>query len=639
MTGRRARRTITLAALAAVAALVPALPAAVAGATAGPTGTGDVVLSGLVKADGQPVTTATVTLVEAGGTTGGADTDLGTATTDTKGSFTLPYRPPAATTQLLVRASGGTAGGHQVGAARQLLAALGTASAVPGSVTVDELTTVAAVYALHQFFDGHAAAVAGPAPGLPNAMATAANLADPATGKVSIVVANPPNGNASATLATFNTLATLVGTCTAGTAATCRRLFAAVTAPGQATPTNTVQAVYDLADDPAGRLKGPFALVAAATAGTATRSRPYRPLLTTPPNAWVLTLAYTSGGFDAPGKLAIDAQGNLWSGNNFTAPGSAGPGLVVLNPVGVPAYGTPIVGGGIDGVGWGTMVDQQGRVWIGNFKGNSVSLLGPAGQVLSPPQGFTAGNLSKPQGVVVDQDGNVWIANFGNASVTEYPGGDPAQARTITGGGITKPFGLAVAADGTVWVTDGAEAKKPGAVSRITPDGTVAADPVTGPGLRSPQGLAIDSTGDVWVANLFGDSVVRIASDGALVGKPLRGRGIGGPWGIAVDGDDNIWVADFFKKAVVELCGQQAGACPKGIATGQPISPASTGFTSAATQHLTDVAIDQSGNVWAVNNFSAGSPLKHYVGGDGFIELVGQAAPVATPQVGPPRQP
>jgi len=286
------------------------------------------------------------------------------------------------------------------------------------------------------------------------------------------------------------------------------------------------------------------------------------------------------------------------------------------------------------------MVDQQNRVWIANFKGNSVSLVSPTGQVLSPPGGFTAGNLSKPQGTVVDQNGNVWIANFGNASVTEYPGGNPAAARSITGGGITKPFGLAVDADGNIWVTDGAEAKTPGAVTRISPDGTILGDPITGPGLRSPQGLAIDGTGDVWVASLFGDSVVRISPDGTIVGKPLRGRGIGGPWGVAVDGNNNIWVADFFKKALVELCGpQSAGACPHGTAVGQPISPAKTGFTSAATQHLTDVAIDQSGNVWAVNNFSDGSPLKHYVGGDGFIELVGQAAPVTTPQIGPPRLP
>ncbi|HEX3946590.1 MAG TPA: NHL repeat-containing protein, partial [Acidimicrobiales bacterium] len=510
----------------------------------------------------------------------------------------------------------------------------------PGSVAVDELTTVAAVYALHQFFDPQVHTVTGPSPGLPVAMATAANLADPVTGKVSPILANPPNGNASATLATFNSLATIVGTCTTGTATACQRLFAAVTAPGLATPVNTVQAVFDLAQDPAARLKAPFALQVAHTGGKPTRSRPYQPLLNRPPGSWVLTLAYTAGGFDAPGKIAVDASGRLWSGNNFTLPGTAATGLVVLSPTGTPIDGSPITGGGIDGVGWGTTADQQGRIWTGNFKGSSVSLLGPTGQILSPPQGFTEGAISKPQGVVVDQDGNVWIANFGNASVTEYPGGNPGQARSVTGGGLSKPFGIAVAANGDLWVTDGAESPKPGSVTRISPQGTIIGDPITGPGLRSPQGIAVDSGGGVWVANLFSRSVVRISPSGSIVGPPLRGQGsIVGPWGIAVDGKDHVWVADFFKKAIVELCGRQSAACPPGVGIGQPISPAKTGFTSAATQHLTDIAIDQSGNVWAANNFSSGSPLKHYVGGDGLIELVGQGAPVATPQIGPPRQP
>jgi len=617
-----------------------AVPGSVAGAASAPTSGPSSSLTGTVQAEGQPVSGATVTLVAAGSST---DTTLGTATTSTQGAFSVSYPAPPGTTQLLVWASGGTADGHDVGGARQLAAALGSASSMPGSVVVNELTTVAAVYALHQFLSfSEGVEVAGPAPGLPNAMATAGNLADPASGKVSGVIANPPNGNASATLATFNSIATIIGTCTTGTAGACDKLFAAVRPPGASMPRTTVQAVFDLAQDPTGRLQGPFALQGASNGGRRSRrATPYSPALTSAPSSWLLMLAYTAGGFDGPGKIGIDAQGDLWSGNNFAPPGTAaGTGVSVLDPTGTPINGSPITGGGILGVGWGTMVDQQGRIWLGNFKGNSVSLLGPTGQVLSPPGGFTNGSISKPQGVVVDQQGNVWIANFGNASVTEYVGGNPADARSVTGGGLSKPFGIAVGADGELWVTDGAESPKPGAVTRISPQGTIVGSAITGPGLRSPQGIAIDQHGDVWVSNLLSSTVVRISPSGTLVGAPLRGHGsIRGPWGIAVDGAGNIWVANFFGHSLVELCGSQVASCPPGVRTGDPISPVKTGYTSAALQHLTDVAIDPSGNVWVVNNFSTGSPLKQYVGGDGLVEVVGQASPVATPQIGPPRAP
>lgn len=617
-----------------------AAPASVVAASVPASAPASSSLTGTVRAEGQPVSGAAVTLVAAGSST---DTTLGTATTGSQGTFSISYPAVPGTSQLLVWASGGTADGHDVGGARQLAAALGSASNAPGSVVVNELTTVAAVYALHQFlsFTTQGVDVVGPVPGLPNAMATAGNLADPASGKVSGVIANPPNGNASATLPTFNSIATIIGTCTTGTTGACDKLFAAVRPPGASAPRTTLQAVFDLAQDPTGRLQGPFALQGVSSGSQSRRATPYSPVLTAAPSSWVLMLAYTAGGFDGPGKIGIDAQGNLWSGNNFTPPGTAaGTGVSVLDPTGTPIDGSPITGGGILGVGWGTTVDQQGRIWLGNFKGNSVSLLGPTGQVLSPSGGFTNGSISKPQGVVVDQQGNVWIANFGNASVTEYVGGNPVHARSVTGGGLSKPFGIAVAANGELWVTDGAESPKPGAVTRISPQGTIIGSAITGPGLRSPQGIAIDQHGDVWVANLLASTVVRISPSGTIVGSPLRGHGsIRGPWGIAVDGAGNIWVANFFGHSLVELCGSQVSSCPPGVGTGDPISPPKTGYTSAAIQHLTDVAIDPSGNVWVANNFSTGSPLKDYIGGDGLMEVVGQAPPVVTPEIGPPRTP
>jgi hypothetical protein len=588
-------------------------------------------LNGTVVANGGPVSGATVVLMGAGTQT---PVTLGTTTSSSTGTFQLQYSATGTNTQLYVTATGGTAAnGNNVGPARKLMAAIGTPPSAQITATINERTTVAAVFALAQFLDD-TGAVTGPSPGLPNAMATAANLAETSSGKVSMVLAGAPNGTATEALPTFNTLASIVARCSDGTATDCKQLFAATKPPQGAQPTDTVAALLSIVQNPSIRPQQLFAL---------RNQSAYKPQLTAAPGSWALTLVYTSGGFGAPGMISFDAAGNAWAGNNFQPPGT-GPGLgvSVVGPTGQPILGSPIVGGGILGVGYGTAVDQHGQVWIGNFKGNTMSLLNTSGQVLSPPGGFTQGNISKPQGLAIDAQGDVWIANFGNNSVTEYPKGDPTQAREITGGGLEKSFGIAVDGQGNVWVTDGAESTKPGQVTRIAPDGTILdQQPITGGGLRSPQGVAIDSAGNAWVANLASASVTEIGSDGKVKpGSPLRAGGsLKGPWGIAVDGADHVWVAGFLNENVVELCGVQTNRCPPGLHTGDPISPKKTGYTSKSLQHLTAIEIDQSGNVWAANNWSSGSPLKQFVAGNGLVEMIGVATPVKTPMIGLPQAP
>jgi hypothetical protein len=91
---------------------------------------------------------------------------------------------------------------------------------------------------------------------------------------------------------------------------------------------------------------------------------------------------------------------------------------------------------------------------------------------------------------------------------------------------------------------------------------------------------------------------------------------------------------------VTELCGVRATTCPPGANTvGAPISPRRAGYASAVFEHITGVTIDPSGNVWLANNWTKGSPLEEFVGGNGMVQLVGAAAPVRTPLIGLPRKP
>ena len=57
------------------------------------------------------------------------------------------------------------------------------------------------------------------------------------------------------------------------------------------------------------------------------RATPYMPYLGYAPSAWVLSLKFTGGGLNAPGKISFDSQGNAWTGDNFIVGSQATDGL------------------------------------------------------------------------------------------------------------------------------------------------------------------------------------------------------------------------------------------------------------------------------------------------------------------------
>ena len=516
-------------------------------------------------------------------------------------------------------------------------------------MTVDELTTVATAYALAQFIgpDG----IAGPSPGLENAAATAFSLADPSSGKAGAVVTDQDNGAKNQSLATLGTLANLVSLCASAQSPQCGELLRLTAPPGGTAPGNTVQAVLNLARNPTLSLAGLSALARTATVD--------QPALTAPPTAWILALLYTDTDTDlyASGRIAIDAKGNVWSNNNWL-PGTKDPSLymTVLNPVGQPALGSPISGGGMKGGAWGTAIAPAGSVWVDSFGGAAMSQYSAAGVPLSPSTGWTNGDLNHPQGVAVDQKGNVWIANNygpesapGQGNVVVYPGGDPSRAFTISGSGLNHPFAVQIDGYGRAWVTNaglgGARlvntraailvGKFGGSITVIGPDfKPVAFSPIQSSSFKWPLGLAIDSKNNAWVTSYFSSAVTEIRPSGAVAGVYHLPKTVL-PWSEAIDGSDRVWVAGFGTPRVWLLCGANTAACPPGSSTGTILSP-NLGFQSAAFQHFTSIQIDQSGNLWLSNNWSKLNPP---TGGTGIAEIVGAATPVCTPLTPVPVRP
>ncbi|MFJ5031085.1 hypothetical protein ACIQB5_23760 [Streptomyces sp. NPDC088560] len=603
------------------------LPAATTPGTPAP-------LHGTVTSAGKPLSHATVTLFA--GDPQGVRT-LGHATTDAHGAFQI--RPGQRSGSVLYVEAAPT--GDRSLRLRSVVG-FGPGGAVAprseSAVTVNEFTTVAAAYALAQFTDQHG--ITGPSPGLENAAATSYNLADPATGKPGKVVTDQNNGSKNDTLATLGTLANLISLCAPGAnTGNCKDMLLLATPQGDSTPGDTAQAVLNLARDPNLTPTKLYAL--------AGRAHTYGPALTAAPSAWVLALHYTAPEVYAPGRIAVDAKGNVWATVNWL-PGTRNPSpyFTVQDPVGKPAFNSPISGGGMKAGAWGLAIDHQGSLWAPSYAGDAMAKYSSTGKVLSPSTGFKNGDLNHPQGTAVDQRGNIWVANFyglkgnrGKGSVVVYPHGDPSKAITITGGGLDHPFSLQIDGYGRAWVSNarfnGAkllDTRVPkghagGSITVIGPDfKPTSFSPIKDASLDWPLALAVDSKNNVWVPSFVSNSVTELGPDGKVSGVHKLPTAVA-PWSVAIDGSDRVWVAGFGAPSVSVLCGVNTSACPPGSSTGSALSPPD-GYRSRSIQHLTAVQLDQSGNVWLANNWSKVVPP---TGGNGLVELIGVATPVCTP--------
>ncbi|SDK30420.1 hypothetical protein [Microbulbifer yueqingensis] len=594
---------------------------------------------------------------------------LATTRTDSYGKFRLRYRQPFGLSLKLrpvyfVIADRGPA---------MLASAIGTGPRVPGSVVVNERTTVATGTAFAQFIKGRQ--ITGNLHGMLNAVHMAANMANPESGELAAVLASPPNGTDTETLRTFNSLANVVASCVADPG-NCLALFSATSRPGEPPSRTVVQALANatrfpaypnyprIADDPL------FLLSLASPI--------YQPTRRARPTSWLLFLKFTGGQYSAqdsdnlingPGNIAIDRRGFAWINDNYVPAkpdefACAGQRLLKFYPWGETFPGVPYFGGGLSGAGFGITLDPRGNVWVGNFgfeaaacadgtvppdprdkipaTHNSVSLFHPSGTPLSPFRGFTRGDIFWPQATVSDHEGNIWVANCGNDSVTIIPRGNPARARNIPlpGGGtepdsdspLLKPFAIAIDPRGRAWVT-GNKAQQ---VYIVSLDGSVEPVRTSQAVLSWPMGISGDSRGNMWVSSSdtvnivcidpldsqggANPSIVFFPADG---GEPQQFAGTGGltiPWGNAVDGDDTVWVFNFGRVPLESADDDQVWPdtgvsrfCGSGNCPhGLELGdPISpdTGYTSDALERVTGGAVDPSGNLWLLNNWRKDGPL------------------------------
>ena len=608
-------------------------------------------MRGNVHGGQQPVSGATIQLYAAGTTGYGSSATplLASAlVTDATGSFTIPsgYTCPSATSQLYIVATGGNPGlaPGTNNAALALMAALGPCSLHGGQLTLDpssfitinEVTTVASVYALSAFMDGNATHVGTSGTntvGLANSFALVNNLVNTTIGAALSVT---PAGNGTVPQATINTLANIVASCvnSDGTGTACTALAVAATPSGGAPPTNTIQGTYNVARNPANNVSALFALESATP--------PFQPTLSTAPNDWVLGVTYTTGGSPVPG-IAIDASGDVW----FPSSVFGGPFSVVE----LSNSGTVLSGANGYSVGGLTnpaaiAIDPAGNAWVAGT--GEVAKLSNSGLLLSGANGFTGGGLSTPVGIAVDGQGNAWVADFGSNSTIKLDnnGNILSGSSGFQTGRSGSPTGIGIDRTGNAWVGNSDPT-----VTEYSNGGTL----LSGSSGFSVSGVqtftvAFDPGGNVWLNSQLNNTIPfgKLNSSGvqlspaagytncvsqALPGNLLKNCLWWNPDAFAVDGAGNVW-NEFVWETVVN------GRDPNPMISGAVAEMSNTGATLSGINGFTggtalgvlsplvgpgngatarSIAIDGGGDVWLL--LTAGT----------VAEFVGAATPVVTP--------
>jgi hypothetical protein len=633
-------------------------------ASAAYTITGTTTLSGAIFGGTQAVTGVQVQLYEAGHSgygTGATALIASAPTTNGNGAFTMifdcPAAPVAPDDQVYLVATGGSAGGG-ANPALALMAALGSCNNLGSSpqVTVNEVTTAAAVYALAPFMSAHFATAGAESIGtsstnligLENAFATASNLANVSTG-TSPGAAAPLGVIIPSAL--IDSLANSLASCVSSNGTACTGgLFAAVTPTGATPPSDTIQAALYVAQNPADNVAAIFNL--------APSPAPFAGL-SAAPNDWTAEIAFNgvtssgnAGEFNTPFLVAIDAGGNAWIIDNpMTLGGSPVSATNPANFVSVLSNDGTVLSGASGYANTsnatssdftyprGLAIDLNGNAWIANDStiaarastgpadSNLIFEISPSGAVSSIQTGTTAGTaLEGPYAVAIDSLNNVWFTSTTLKKVGKIGNGDLSVTLPATGTNTTgaTPSGIAVDTNGNIWVTGTATAAAGGGVSYIVNplnglSGAGASTLFSASPINTPYGVAIDANNNAWIGNESTPAVVLNMNSSGTVLQQCSGGDLTTPRYLAVDGAGNVWVTN--------LKAAPAGYMVEFSSTCQVLS-GSTGFGGGTGSLISDprsVAIDSSGNVWVANNVTGTSASTT------VVEIVGAAAPTVTP--------
>lgn len=590
--------------------------------TAIPTPAPPASISGELSGGVGPIFGAQMTLYEAGNNYGSGATALGTATTDSDGTFTIPFTPPTTPQLLYVVASGGDAGAGS-NRAIGLMGIVGLSNAFTGPIRINELTTVAGEWALAQFIDSSGQMAGAPATnraGLLNAAANANdNLADISTGAPASFLPTsvdcsgglPPDN--CDTLDRLNTLGNILANCVQSTGASatlpscaaastpCDILFACSGAPSTST---TLQAAHAIALNSASNASELFAAQQPPL--------PYQPALTAAPEGFELALRLfpLAARISSPLGIAADRTGNIWIANSNIA------SVVELSPTG-RFIGRFNPQGARLNRPFDIAISAAGDVWITNSDGASLTQFDRDGNLIANRAPAGAG-LSSPLGIAIDRQDNVWAANFDGNSVSELlASGSYATGRNFApaGAAFDGPVMLSFDSAANLWAGNfnGSTVSELTAASAYATGFSFAP---AGASLDSPLGLELDTTDNLWTANVAASHVSELTSASSYAtGVALAPPGalLSHPAGLKIDSANNVWTVNFDTGNLSEL----AAGCSAVSCNAINLDPLAVDFNTPYA-----LTVDASGNIWITNS-----------GGNSISEFIGLAAPTGVASI------
>jgi streptogramin lyase len=389
----------------------------------------------------QPVAGVTLQLYQAGATGyGSAATRLGPSTqTTSNGNFNLPSYTCTEGSQIYLVGTGGMPYSTVTNSNLALMVGLGACGGTDlnNFINVNELTTVASVWALAPFMTGIAniGASSTNTAGLANAFAVINELVNTANGTLP-----GPTLPAGATLPTteIDTLADILAQCVnsaggvAGDGSGCGDLFnLAPNAAGTVYPTDTITAAMNIAQNPGRNATNLNQLQSANPV--------FMPSIDTNAqvNDWTLAITYTGGGLNAPTSVATDAAGSVWVTNSGNA------SVTKLDYTGTAISGASgFTAGGFNNPS-AIAIDGSGNAWVANMGSNKITELNPTGTTGTV---YSANGLDSPRSIAIDGSGNVWVANSaGSATVSAFTGsGSALSGSPFSGAGTNAPVSIAV---------------------------------------------------------------------------------------------------------------------------------------------------------------------------------------------------
>ena len=266
-------------------------------------------MSGQVHGGQQPVTGANIQLyaVAPTGSTGSVLLNSQAVLTDASGSFSITglYTCPSASSNVYMVATGGDPGlnSGQTNSAIALMVALGHCGNLNSNtyVTINEVTTVAAVYALAPYMQSYSSVSSAATDA---AFTTAFTLADSANG----ATPGPAATGLDVPSTKLRTVANILASCvnSNGQTGTCSQLFTLAASGRAAIPTDTIGAVLNIANNPTQNVSAIFDLTPAVA--------PFQPSMSASPADWSLPVTSPGGNLSiASVALPMTATGTPYT--------------------------------------------------------------------------------------------------------------------------------------------------------------------------------------------------------------------------------------------------------------------------------------------------------------------------------------